>query len=189
MRPRAVAQRAGLTNQRRFYFWTEHYADPRPWLFPSLDPPRKGWLYGDDLPDSVAFDPPEDMLAYRRAAVLKRLERGRARLGKSLLDRLGDEATLREALSPSIQRVTRGIAAAAVTWEASKTLTGGSALAATLSILPKAILWALHRYPIVFLTHWQSLILMAIRSLFQTPRKYVLPRFLPRTKTQRQELH
>ncbi len=77
-------------------------------------------------------------LGVSRAAVLKRLERGRARLGKSLLDRLGDEETVRDALRPSIRNVTRGIAAAAVTWEASKPLTAANVLAASLSVLPKA---------------------------------------------------
>ena len=77
-------------------------------------------------------------LGISRSAVLKRLERGRARLGKHLLDRMGDEETVRDALRPSIHRVTRSIAAAAVTWEASKSLTAGSVLAASLSVLPKA---------------------------------------------------
>ena len=77
-------------------------------------------------------------LGVSRSAVLKRLERGRARLGKHLLDRLGDEETVRDALRPSIYRVTRGIALAAVTWETSKSLTAGSVLAASLSVLPKA---------------------------------------------------
>jgi len=77
-------------------------------------------------------------LGVSRAAVLKRLERGRARLGKSLLDRLGDEQTVREALSPSIHRVTRVIAVAAVAWETSKSITAGSVFAASLSVLPKA---------------------------------------------------
>jgi len=77
-------------------------------------------------------------LGVSRSAVLKRLERGRSKLGTHLLERMGDEETVREAFTPSIQNVIRGIAATAVGWKVSNALTAGGVMAASLSFLPKA---------------------------------------------------
>jgi RNA polymerase sigma-70 factor (ECF subfamily) len=77
-------------------------------------------------------------LGVSRSAVLKRLERGRAKLGKHLLKRLGDENSIREDLNLSIRNVTRGIAAASVTWKTSSVFSAGSIFAATTAVLPSA---------------------------------------------------
>lgn len=77
-------------------------------------------------------------LGVSRSAVLKRLERGRARMGKQLLDRLGDKETLKDAMAPSVDRVARGVIAATVAWQGSRAAASGGVFATTLSVLPKA---------------------------------------------------
>lgn len=78
-----------------------------------------------------------EALGVSRAAVLKRLERGRAHLGEQLLQKFGDQKALNEQLIPSVERVMKSVLAATAAWHVSKAAGGGGAAWAASTILPK----------------------------------------------------
>lgn len=76
-----------------------------------------------------------EALGISRSAVLKRLERGRTRLGEQLLTglRVDESAT-----TVSVERVMRGVLATAAAWHGSKAVASGSVFAQVASYFPNA---------------------------------------------------
>src|SRR5690606_32360255 len=66
-------------------------------------------------------------LGISRAAVLKRLERGRAHLGEQLLAQVGDAKTAKQDLLPSTDRIMQAVLASGAAWQLAKATSGGGA--------------------------------------------------------------
>ncbi len=73
-----------------------------------------------------------------RAAVLKRLERGRAHLGAHILEQLGSRESVRDMMSPTVNRITRDALAAGTAWQGARVSSASGVAAAVSAVLPSA---------------------------------------------------